>query len=114
MIEYDGKIWDKMPDFGSFRSVKIEKNNIHRYVGLHKDISKLPTYCGTGSTAHCADNGDVYTFIEENKQWYKSGDTLVAGIQQSVIPDNNNNNESSSNTIEGEISVEGDSLVITK
>ena len=38
---------------------------------LSSDISKLPHYVGTGSSALCLDTGDYYKFHKETDQWYK-------------------------------------------
>lgn len=47
------------------------RGNIRSYEGLSSDISKLPHYVGTGSSALCLDTGDYYKFHKETDQWYK-------------------------------------------
>lgn len=70
MFGIDGKQTENFPSFGSFKTVSIVKG-IHKYVGLSTDISKLPTYVGSGSIAKCVDTGDTYMFEETTKTWYK-------------------------------------------
>lgn len=60
------EIWD----LGSFEATEVVGNQRH-YKGLSKDApQKLPHYVATGSTAYCADTGDVYMFIEKSDKWY--------------------------------------------
>ena len=62
-------------DYGSFSdsmlNVKHGKDRAEFY-GLSSDVDKLPaTGINSGSTAYCADTGDVYMFIKSTGQWYK-------------------------------------------
>ena len=65
-------------DLGSWVCVRVRmeqtynKYQIRDYVGLSDDIAKLPTYddLATGSKATCADTGDVYYYVNDDK-WYK-------------------------------------------
>ena len=69
----DGKTYqpgEEIWDLGSFACVDV-RGNIRSYEGLSSDISKLPHYVGTGSSALCLDTGDYYKFHKEKDQWYK-------------------------------------------
>lgn len=62
-------------DYGSFSdsmlNIKNRKDRAEFY-GLSADVGKLPVEgIKSGSTAYCADTGDVYMFIESTGQWYK-------------------------------------------
>ena len=62
---------DTLPDLGSIVCVSHEGNK-RNYEGLLSDVSKLPTYVDSGSSALLYDgagNTEVYHFI--NGQWYK-------------------------------------------
>lgn len=111
MVRFDGREWEVMPDFGSFKPVKLLPNNIHIYKGLSKDVSKLPTYVGSGSKADCVDTSEVYEFEETTKRWYKRKNTSV-NIED--ISGGNNNESTDTPVIGGNnnMHVEGDSLVI--
>lgn len=61
------EIWDK----GSFVCVSVAEGNIRNYYGLSKDVSKLPHYASSGSSAFCVDTGDMYFFLESTDSWYK-------------------------------------------
>jgi len=69
----DGKTYqpgEEIWDLGSFACVDV-RGNIRSYEGLSSDISKLPHYVGTGSSALCLDTGDYYKFHKETDQWCK-------------------------------------------
>lgn len=71
---FDGqwyKTGDEIPDLGSFACVSVEEGNVRNYYGLSKDVSKLPHYASTGSSAFCVDTGDMYFFLESTDSWYK-------------------------------------------
>lgn len=104
MLRYDGREVENIPDFGSFKPIRISDDDEHYYVGLEKDVNKLPTYCGSGSRAKCADTGAIYVFEQSTKKWYKqpknasgSGDGGSSGGSTNPFAD---------------ATVEGDSLVI--
>lgn len=106
MLEFDGRMWETLPDFGTFKPIGVVKDNLHHYAGLSKDISKLPTYGATGSTARCVDTGEIYRFEESTKKWYKnkggssSGGTGTGGSGETTLNTDN-------------VTVEGNSLVLT-
>ena len=62
-------------DYGSFSDSLMNtknKNDRAEFYGLSEDIGKLPsTGINSGSTAYCADTGDVYVFIKSTGKWYK-------------------------------------------
>lgn len=59
------EIWD----LGSFKATEVN-GNIRSYDGLSKDVSKLPHYVETGSSAYCDDTGDVYIYEKTSDTWY--------------------------------------------
>lgn len=71
-IVYDGQSYksgQEVWDLGSFIAVDVNGNQ-RSYEGLSKDISKLPHYVATGSSALCLDTGDYYKYHEETDTWY--------------------------------------------
>ena len=106
MLEFDRRMWETLPDFGTFKPIGVVKDNLHRYAGLAKDVNKLPLYGATGSTAQCVDTGDIYRFEESTKKWYKtkggssSGGTGTGGSGETTLNTDN-------------VTVEGNSLVLT-
>lgn len=60
------EIWD----LGSFVATD-STGMIRSYEGLSKDVSKLPHYVDTGSSALCLDTGDYYKFHKQTDTWYK-------------------------------------------
>lgn len=69
----DGMLYkpgDDVWDLGSF--VATDSTGMMRsYEGLSKDVSKLPHYVETGSSALCLDSGDYYKFHKQTDTWYK-------------------------------------------
>lgn len=63
------EIWD----LGSFVCIPPTEANgtIRHYHGLSKDISKLPHYVESGSTAFCLDNNSYYEYHKQTDTWYK-------------------------------------------
>lgn len=73
MMVYDGQLYqkgDELPDLGSWVAISAD-GNIRNYNGLSADISKLPHYVETGSSAMCLDTGDYYKFHKPSDTWYK-------------------------------------------
>lgn len=80
MIVFDGHEFEKisdLPDLGSFRCTDV--NGLQRsYMGLAKDVTKLPTAAkypeykdlATGSSAYCLDTGDFYFYSQSDDVWY--------------------------------------------
>lgn len=69
----DGKHYDpgeEIWDLGSFEATSAEGWQ-RNYVGLSADVSKLPHYVATGSSALCLDTGDYYKFHKPTDTWYK-------------------------------------------
>ena len=69
----DGIIYKKgeeIWDLGSFIATSAT-GMMRSYEGLSKDISKLPHYVETGSSALCLDTGDFYKFHAQTDTWYK-------------------------------------------
>lgn len=63
---------DELPDLGSFVCTDANGGGMTRsYEGLCADISKLPHYVNSGSTALCLDTGDFYKFHKPTDKWYK-------------------------------------------
>lgn len=61
---------DEIWDLGSF--VATDATGMMRsYEGLSKDVSKLPHYVETGSSALCLDTGDYYKYHKQTDTWYK-------------------------------------------
>lgn len=61
---------DEIWDLGSFVATDAV-GMIRSYEGLSKDVSKLPHYVETGSSALCLDTGDYYKFHKQTDTWYK-------------------------------------------
>lgn len=61
---------DDLPDLGGWEATSAD-GNIRHYEGLSKDVSKLPHYVSTGSSALCLDTGDYYKFHKPSDTWYK-------------------------------------------
>lgn len=78
-IMMDGQYYnsaDEAPDLGSLTAVDVDKDNskIRSYEGLLSDLSKLPHYVETGSTALLYDgngNTKVYKFNKVMDTWYE-------------------------------------------
>lgn len=69
----DGQLYhkgDEIPDIGSWVAVSVD-GGIRNYNGLSADVSKLPHYVDTGSSAMCLDTGDYYKFHKPTDTWYK-------------------------------------------
>lgn len=73
-------IWD----LGSWQCVRVTKSpnggEIRHYEGVATDLSKLPHYVATGSSAYCLDNKKTYKFNKVTDQWYdvtESATTLL-------------------------------------
>lgn len=60
----------EIPDLGSWVATSTD-GNIRCYEGLSSDVSKLPHYVGTGSSALCVDTGDFYKYEKSTDKWYK-------------------------------------------
>lgn len=59
-------IWD----LGSW--VCVEANGNQRdYEGLSSDVSKLPHYVESGSSALCLDTSELYEYHKPTDTWYK-------------------------------------------
>lgn len=61
------EIWD----LGSFYSSDPPDQKQRGYYGLSKDVSKLPHYVLSGSSAICVDTGDLYLYLKDTDTWYK-------------------------------------------
>lgn len=78
-VMIDGQYYnsaDEAPDLGSLTAVDVDKDNrkIRSYEGLLSDLSKLPHYVETGSTALLYDgngNTKVYKFNKVMDTWYE-------------------------------------------
>lgn len=73
-IFYNSK--EEAPDMGSLVAVEVDKDNkmIRQYEGLLSDVSKLPHYVDTGSSALLYDetgNTKVYKFNKSTDTWYE-------------------------------------------
>ena len=69
----DGQLYhrgDEIPDIGSWVAVS-SNGGIRNYNGLSADVSKLPHYVDTGSSAMCLDTGDYYKFHKPSDASYK-------------------------------------------
>lgn len=70
---YDGQYYkpgEEIWDLGSFVATSVSGRQ-RNYKGLSKDVAKLPHYVATGSTAYCADTGDIYMYEETTDKWYQ-------------------------------------------
>ena len=67
------KSGDELPDLGSLVCVSSD-GNMRDYEGLLSDVSKLPHYVESGSSALLYDgqgNTEVYEFHKPTNTWYK-------------------------------------------
>ena len=67
------KSGDELPDLGSLVCVSSD-GNMRDYEGLLSDVSKLPHYVESGSSALLYDgqgNTEVYEFQKPTNTWYK-------------------------------------------
>lgn len=75
-VVVDGQIYypgDTIPDLGSIVCVEAVGNK-RDYEGLLSDVSKLPHYVDSGSSALLYDgtgNTEVYEFHKPTDKWYK-------------------------------------------
>lgn len=78
---FDGHIYqagEDLPDLGSFRCSNVD-NGMREYMGLSKDVEKLPTVekypqykdLKTGSSAYCLDTGDFYFYSQTEDKWFE-------------------------------------------
>lgn len=65
------KAGDEVWDLGSFKSSDPPSQKQRSYYGLSKDVSKLPHYVKSGSSALCVDTSDLYIYLEDTDSWYK-------------------------------------------
>lgn len=68
----DGQLYEKgeeIWDLGSFVATSVNGNQ-RSYEGLSTDVSKLPHYVESGSSALCLDTGDYYKFHKPTDTWY--------------------------------------------
>lgn len=68
----DGQLYEKgeeIWDLGSFIATSVNGNQ-RSYEGLSTDVSKLPHYVESGSSALCLDTGDYYKFHKPTDTWY--------------------------------------------
>lgn len=78
-ILVDGRIYgtpEEAPDLGSLEAVSVEgeDGNIRHYEGVLSDLSKLPHYVDTGSSALLYDGAGttkVYKFNKSTDTWYE-------------------------------------------
>ena len=73
-IFYNSK--EEAPDMGSLGAVEVDKDNkmIRQYEGVLSDLSKLPHYVDSGSSALLYDgagNTKVYKFNKSTDTWYE-------------------------------------------
>lgn len=73
-IFYNSK--EEAPDMGSLVAVEVDKDNkmIRQYEGVLSDLSKLPHYVDSGSSALLYDgagNTKVYKFNKSTDTWYE-------------------------------------------
>lgn len=70
---YDGITYDvgeEIPDLGSWEctsAIGMQRD----YEGLSADISKLPHYVLSGSSALCLDTSELYEYHKGTDTWYK-------------------------------------------
>ena len=77
VVKQDGQTYQpgqEVPDMGSISCINA-KGNIRKYVGLSKDIDKLPKYedLGSGSSCLFVDTGGLYIYESTSKSWYEIG-----------------------------------------
>lgn len=74
-VVQDGQTYrpgEEVPDMGSIACIKYHGNQ-REYVGLSKDIDKLPKYENLASGSSCLflDNSSVYMYESTSKKWYE-------------------------------------------
>lgn len=73
IMTVDGQTYrpgDEIWDLGSFVCVSANGNQ-RDYEGLSVDISKLPHYVDSGSSALCLDTAELYEYHKPTDTWYK-------------------------------------------
>lgn len=75
-IIIDGVLYkpgDDIWELGSFVSVDAHGPNgmVRDYEGLSKDVSKLPHYVESGSSAFTLDTSELYEYHKPTDKWYK-------------------------------------------
>lgn len=73
IVIIDGQTYqpgDEIWDLGSFVCVNAAGNQ-RDYEGLSEDVSKLPHYVGSGSSALCLDTSELYEYHKPTDTWYK-------------------------------------------
>lgn len=109
-VVIDGQLYkkgDEIWDLGSFVATDAV-GNVRHYEGLSADISKLPHYVDTGSSARCLDTGDYYRYLKSTDKWYlkESGSGGTGGTSNY----NELKNKPQINGVELDGNVSGDSL----
>ena len=64
---------EEIHDLGSWECTAIKEapnGELRHYEGLATDLSKLPHYVPTGSSAYCYDTMKTYKFNSFTNQWY--------------------------------------------
>lgn len=61
---------DELPDLGSWVCTDA-KGMVRDYEGLSADVSKLPHYVESGSSALCLDTSELYEYHKPTDKWYK-------------------------------------------
>ena len=61
---------DELPDLGSWVCTDA-RGMVRDYEGLSKDVSKLPHYVQSGSSALCLDTSELYEYHKPTDTWYK-------------------------------------------
>lgn len=60
---------DELPDLGSWVCTDA-RGMVRDYEGLSKDVSKLPHYVESGSSALCLDTSELYEYHKPTDTWY--------------------------------------------
>lgn len=66
-------VGEEIHDLGNWESTESKGNQRNYVNGASTEVSKLPHYVETGSTAMTVDTGDYYIFSKEKDEWILQG-----------------------------------------
>ena len=76
-VVQDGQTYqpgEEVPDMGTIVAFETS-GNLRKYIGLSKDVDKLPKYTNLASGSSClmVDTSAVYVYEKSTQEWYQVG-----------------------------------------